>query len=71
MVDNDGGQIVRTRRFSYLALKKGPVPAALYDIGHVIEKHLGACRGFREIAVRRIHQCRPRLCFAGFRETQG
>lgn len=32
MVDGDGGQMVRTRKFSYLALKKGPVPAALYDL---------------------------------------
>jgi uncharacterized sulfatase len=32
MVDGDGGQMVRTRKFSYLVLKKGPVSAALYDL---------------------------------------
>jgi len=32
MVDGDGGQMVRTREYSYLELKKGPVPAALYDL---------------------------------------
>ena len=32
MVDGDGGQMVRTRKYSYLELKKGPVPAALYDL---------------------------------------
>lgn len=31
MVDGDGGRMVRTRRHSYLELKKGPVPKALYD----------------------------------------
>lgn len=32
MVDGDGGQMVRTRDYSYLELKKGPVQAALYDL---------------------------------------
>jgi arylsulfatase A-like enzyme len=32
MVDGDGGQMVRTRPYSYLELKKGPVPTALYDL---------------------------------------
>lgn len=32
MVDGDGGQMVRTRRYSYLELKKGPVRVALYDL---------------------------------------
>ena len=32
MVDGNGGQMVRTRKFSYLELKKGPVPVALYDL---------------------------------------
>jgi arylsulfatase A-like enzyme len=32
MVDGDGGQMVRTRKYSYLALKKGPVSTALYDL---------------------------------------
>ena len=32
MVDGDGGQVVRNRRFSYLELKKGPVQTALYDL---------------------------------------
>ncbi len=32
MVDGNGGQVVRTRDFSYLVLKKGPVSAALYDL---------------------------------------
>jgi len=32
MVDGDGGQVVRTKKCSYLALKKGPVLAALYDL---------------------------------------
>jgi len=32
MVDGDAGQMVRTREFSYLVLKKGPVSAALYDL---------------------------------------
>jgi len=32
MVDGDGGQMVRTRKYSYLVLKKGPVSAALYDL---------------------------------------
>lgn len=32
MVDGDGGQMVRTRKYSYLELKKGPVRAALYDL---------------------------------------
>lgn len=32
MVDGNGGQMVRTRNFSYLVLKKGPVSAALYDL---------------------------------------
>ncbi len=32
MVDGNGGQMVRTRRYSYLELKKGPVPKALYDL---------------------------------------
>lgn len=32
MVDDSGGQVVRTRQYSYLELKKGPVPAALYDL---------------------------------------
>jgi uncharacterized sulfatase len=32
MVDSDGGQMVRTRQYSYLELKKGPVLAALYDL---------------------------------------
>ena len=32
MVDGNGGQMVRTREFSYLVLKKGPVSTALYDL---------------------------------------
>lgn len=32
MVDGDGGQMVRTKKCSYLVLKKGPVSAALYDL---------------------------------------
>ena len=32
IVDSDGGQAVRNRRWSYLELKKGPVAAALYDL---------------------------------------
>jgi arylsulfatase A-like enzyme len=32
MVDSDGGQVVRTRKHSYLELKKGPVRTALYDL---------------------------------------
>jgi len=32
MVDGDGGQMVRTRKYSYLELKKGPVRTALYDL---------------------------------------
>jgi arylsulfatase A-like enzyme len=32
MVDGDGGQMVRTRQYSYLELKKGPVLTALYDL---------------------------------------
>lgn len=32
MVDGDGGQMVRTRRYSYLELKRGPVRVALYDL---------------------------------------
>ena len=32
MVDGDGGQMVRTRRYSYLQFKRGSVPAALYDL---------------------------------------
>jgi arylsulfatase A-like enzyme len=32
MVDGDGGQVVRTRKHSYLELKKGPVRTALYDL---------------------------------------
>lgn len=32
MVDGDGGQMVRTRRYSYLELKRGPVRKALYDL---------------------------------------
>ena len=32
MVDGDGGQMVRTRQYSFLELKKGPVLAALYDL---------------------------------------
>lgn len=32
MVDGDGGQTVRTRKYSYLELKKGPVRTALYDL---------------------------------------
>jgi arylsulfatase A-like enzyme len=31
-VDSDGGQMVRTRKFSYLTLKMGPVSTALYDL---------------------------------------
>ena len=32
MVDGDGGQVVRNRKYSYLELKKGPVTSALYDL---------------------------------------
>ena len=32
MVDGDGGQVVRTQKYSYLELKKGPVRTALYDL---------------------------------------
>ncbi len=32
MVDGDGGQVVRNRRYSYMEFKKGAVPAALYDM---------------------------------------
>jgi len=32
MVDGDGGQVVRTRQYSYMEFKKGPVPTALYDL---------------------------------------
>jgi len=32
MVDGNGGQMVRTKRFSYLVLNKGSVSAALYDL---------------------------------------
>jgi arylsulfatase A-like enzyme len=32
MVDGDGGQVARTRKYSYLELKKGPVLTALYDL---------------------------------------
>ena len=32
MVDADGGQMVRNRKYSYLELKKGPVPVALYNL---------------------------------------
>jgi len=32
MVDGDGGQVVRNRKYSYLELKKGPVRTALYDL---------------------------------------
>ena len=32
MVDGDGGQVIRNRKYSYLELKKGPVPVALYDL---------------------------------------
>lgn len=32
MVDSDGGQMVRTRQYSYLELKKGSVRSALYDL---------------------------------------
>jgi arylsulfatase A-like enzyme len=32
MVDESGGQVVRSKRYSYLELKKGPVPAALFDL---------------------------------------
>jgi len=32
MVDGDGGQMVRNRKFSYMELKKGPVQTALYDL---------------------------------------
>jgi uncharacterized sulfatase len=32
MVDESGGQVVRNRKFSYLELKKGPIPVALYDL---------------------------------------
>jgi uncharacterized sulfatase len=32
MVDGEGGQMVRTRKYSYLELKKGPVRTALYDM---------------------------------------
>lgn len=32
MVDGEGGQMARTRKYSYLELKKGPVRVALYDL---------------------------------------
>ncbi len=32
MVDGNGGRMVRTRKYSYLELKKGPVQKALYDL---------------------------------------
>ncbi|OHB63280.1 MAG: hypothetical protein A2Y76_09265 [Planctomycetes bacterium RBG_13_60_9] len=32
MVENENNQVVRTRKFSYLEFKKGPVPAALFDL---------------------------------------
>jgi len=32
MVENENSQVVRNRNFSYLEFKKGPVPAALFDL---------------------------------------
>ncbi|MEK7992534.1 MAG: sulfatase-like hydrolase/transferase, partial [Planctomycetota bacterium] len=32
MVENENNQVVRNRKFSYLEFKKGPVPAALFDL---------------------------------------
>ena len=32
MVENESSQVVRNRKYSYLEFKKGPVPAALYDL---------------------------------------
>ncbi len=32
MVENENNQVVRSRKFSYLAFQKGPVPAALFDL---------------------------------------
>ena len=32
MVENENNQVVRTRKFSYLQFKNGPVPAALFDL---------------------------------------
>lgn len=32
LVENETNQVVRTHRFSYLELGKGPVPAALFDL---------------------------------------
>jgi len=32
LVDGDGGQVVRTRKYSYMEFKKGTVSAALYDL---------------------------------------
>ena len=32
MVENENNQVVRTRKFSYMEFRKGPVPAALFDL---------------------------------------
>jgi arylsulfatase A-like enzyme len=32
MVESENNQVVRNRKFSYLEFKKGPVPAALFDL---------------------------------------